>query len=999
MVTYNPVTEKDFQKIIIDYLVAEEGYIERVPSAHFNADFALDQAQLLGFLERSQTEQFTQLRQLYKDKADSTIIRTINQKIARDGLIKAIWDGVTFEAGISLDLVSPRPSANFDPTAQRLFEINQLSIMQEVYHTEGERLDLVIFLNGLPLFTVELKCNTSASGDYRNAINQYKEERDSTTRLLSPKIGALSHFAMDLNEVYVCASLQGKESFFLPFNQGQPDGENPHNVKAGNPHNPGGINTSYMWQTIWTKDAIFDLLYDFIYLETIRDPQTHKVTGERPIFPRYQQLRAVTRLACDVQEMPIMRNYLIEHSAGSGKTKTIAWLAHKLASLYKPGTDELMYDKVIIATDRKVVDKQLQDAVKDMAKEPAVVRVMNKNKTSSDLAKALGLDSTKRRSSYRIVATTIQKFLYLDQGLLADTNKRFAIIIDEAHGSTSGKNMNAMNAALASSNALDSALDDVAAFISQDISNSSRQKNISIFGFTATPTGRTLQNFGIVNEKGEYEAFDLYSMRQAIEEGFILDVTANYTTYNQYCKVVKAIENDPELESTATKRKLAYLISTSPENINAKLEIITEHFMSVVAPTLQGKAKSMIVTAGREQAVRYFLAYHKLRSENMDKLGKIRALVAFTGDIEIDGHTYTESELNQFSEDHTTDYFDTDDYRILIVAEKFQTGFDQPKLCAMYVDKALRGVSTVQTLSRLNRIMYDKRTFVLDFANSFESIQKDFAPYYENTVLADPLTPTDVRETHRRLLSLEILDIDDVEEFNEILAKPQQTTADTSRLYSLLDSSVRQITSLSEEEGDEARRTIRNFIKQYSFLLQVAPFEDRAMHMDFNFCSSLIRAIDSGKNSGINFDLTDKVTIEEFKVTKNSEHSTQRLVADPEVKIAKGTGSGLSQTMLEKLSKIINDWNSRFGTKFSADIAAGPITTLQYNLENDPKIIQSAKVNSKSGFKHTVEDRMQYALVKGYNDNTEVHKFLLSNQDATKELVEALVSEIYAKMR
>lgn len=997
MAVGNPINEKAFQRLIIDELVESAGYVER-PRDVFDPVWALDEELLFAFLERTQGEKIDLLRAAYNGGADATIRNKIMHKIAADGLIRSIWNGVDFDGGIQLDLVYPRPSAGFDAKSRELFDANQLSIMEEVYHKDGERIDLVIFLNGLALFTVELKCNTSASGDYRNAIAQYQTERDATTRLLSPTIGALAHFAMDTNEVYVCAELKGRESFFLPFNQGQPAGEDPHNVTSGNPHNPQGVNTSYMWEQIWTKATIFDLLYDFIYIETKRDKHGRKV-GERPIFPRYQQLRAVRSVSSDMLRSPLLLNYLIEHSAGSGKTKTIAWLAHKLAGLYKPGTDELLYDKVIIATDRKVVDKQLQDAVVDMAKDSGVIRVMDKNKTSADLGKALGLDPTRRKSSYRIVATTLQKFLYLSAGELAGSGKRFVVIIDEAHGSTSGKNMASINAALASGDGPDSSLDELAQFVAQGMRSSSRQANISMVGFTATPTGRTLQQFGRLNEDGNYEAFDLYCMRQAIDEGFILDVTANYTTYDAFCKIVKAVDDDPELESKAAKRKLAHMISTSEENITNKLQVMIEHFTSVVTPTLRGKAKAMIVTAGREQAARYFLAYQKMRAADMPRLGKHQALVAFTGEVDVDGKTWSEAGLNGFSDDLTAEEFDTDNYRLLIVADKYQTGFDQPKLCAMYVDKTLRGVTAVQTLSRLNRIVYDKRTFILDFTNDFEDIQSAFAPYYETTTLTDPLTISDVRETHRRLMELRILDIDDVEEYNELLAKELLAHRDKQRMWSLIDTAARVVGDMEEEEADEARRVVRNFIKQYTFLLQVMPFEDKAMHMDYNFCTSLIRAIDAGHGGGLDFDLSDKVTIEDFAVKKSGEHKNEALVAEPEVKIAKGTGSGLTETQLEKLSKIIQEWNARYGTAFDTDIAAGSLVALQVTLAKDPKVQQSARVNSKNSFRHTVEEQTQGALIAGYSQNTEWHKFLLNQEEARKELIQAFSDDIFDALK
>lgn len=997
----NPVTEKQFQRVIIDALVASGEYEERGKGKKdkpFDPVSALDEQVLFDFFERTQSGVLEKLRAVYNGGADATIKRVICQKIATDGLIRSLWDGVDFGSGLHLDLVFPRPSATFDAKAASLYDANKLTIMEEVYHKEGERLDLVIFLNGLPLFTVELKCATSASGNYRNAIKQYKEERDCSTRLLSPRIGALAHFAMDTNEVYVCAELEGRSSFFLPFNQGQPEGEDAHHVTKGNPHCEHSINTHYMWDEIWTKKSIFDLLYDFIYIETLRDEKGRKV-GERAIFPRFQQMRAVRRVSDNLLDTPVLLNYLIEHSAGSGKTKTIAWLAHKLASLYKPGTDELLFDKVVIATDRKVVDKQLQDAVRDMAKDLQTVRVMDEGKTSKDLAKALGVTGEGKKSSYRIVATTLQKFLHLDPGTLTGSNKRFALIIDEAHGSTSGKNMAAINATLASGEDVDSSLDELHSFVQSGINLHSGQSNIAMIGFTATPTGKTLQQFGQLNSAGQYEAFDLYCMRQAIDEGFIIDVTGNYTTYDMYCQITKAITDDPELESKAAKRKLASLIANSQENIEAKLSEMVTHFTDVVASNLGGKAKAMIVTSSREQAVRYFLAYEKMRQENMTRLGSIQALVAFTGDVTIDRKTWTETGLNGFSDDKTAAEFDTDAYRILIVADKYQTGFDQPKLCAMYVDKNLRGISAVQTLSRLNRIQYDKRTFVLDFRNSYENIQKAFAPYYQTTLLTEPLTLSDLRETHRRLIELEILDADDVEEFNELQAHYAASQRTDQRLWALLDNAARQVEAQSEDDADETRRVIRNFIKQYEFLLQVAPFSDERMHMDYNFCRSLIRQIDAGRHGSVNFKLSDKVTITDFRIEKTGEFTKPSLTAKPELKIAKGTGTGLTETQFEKLSKIIDEWNAKYGTSFDTDISAGSVISLQAALAKNKYVIQSAKANDRASFRFTLIDFMEQALLNGYEQNIDWHKFLLNTPEAQQELLEILIDQIHTQAR
>jgi type I restriction enzyme R subunit len=994
MTTANPLTEKDFQQLVLQGLECN-GYIIR-GSNEYDAKRAMDPGMLMSFIEDTQPETFERLWRLFDGYIEEGILNRVATDIGRRGLLRMLWDGVDFDGVATLDLVYPRPSALFDPKAVELYEQNCLSVMEEVWHKEDERIDLVIFLNGLALFTMELKCNTAGTGwDYREAIRQYREDRDCTTRLLDPKAGALAHFAVDLNEAYVCCELRGKESTFLPFNRGyNPSDGDAHATGPGNPPNPRGPRTSYLWEDVLAKDSVFELIYNFIYTATKRDKRGKKV-GETRIFPRFQQLRAVRKVVRDIKDNGTVRNYLIEHSAGSGKTNTIAWLAHELAGLYRPGSDKPLFSKVVIVTDRRVVDKQLQDTVLDTAKEPAVVRVMDRDKTSSDLGEAL-------HKSYRIVVTTIQKFLHLEPGTFEGEGARFAVLIDEAHGSTSGKSMMAVNATLAAGdNEVDSSLDELSAFVSADIARSGRQPNVTLIGFTATPTGKTLQQFGRSDAQGRKIAFDLYSMRQAIEERFILDVTANYVTYDSYCRVVKAIDDDPELESSEAKRQLAHLISVNHGTIEGNLAVMVDHFTSTVAPTLGGHAKAMVVCAGREEAVRYFLAYEAMRKEHLRQMGGLRALVAFTGSVKVDGADYTESGINGFSEEKLPDYFDTDDYRILFVADKYQTGFDQNRLAAMYVDKRLSGITCVQTLSRLNRICppYEKRTYVLDFRNSYDDVRKAFAPYYEDTILVEPLTIDDVRETERRLAALGILDFDDVREFNALLAKQHRTSGEKGRMWALLDPAVEAVRSMEEDEADEARRIIRNFIKQYGFLLQTAPFVNPTMHMEYNFCASLIREIDAGHGGGNDFDIADKVSLEDFTVEKSGEHVGEKLEAEPEVGIAKGTGTGLAQDQFERLSRIIEQWNARYGLSLDPVVQAGSLISLMDTLKADPRVQRSAQVNTMRDFRNTVDDRTEDALVKGYDQNGEWYGFLLNNEDARRQLVHAFVDDVYRSLR
>lgn len=995
----NPLAEGSLQRYMVQKLVVDDGYIERTASKDYDPVRAMDVELLFSFLDKTQPDTMEKLHAMYNGGSHQTILAKISDAIARDGLLCCLWDGVIFDSGLTLDLIYPKPAAAFDLKAMALYDDNTLSVMQEVYHKDGERIDLVIFINGIAIFTIELKCESSASGwNYRDAILQYQNERDCTTRLLMPKVGALAHFAMDLNEVWMCAALKGTDSKFLPFNQGVRREGMQHETEAGNPQRANGPATAYMWEEVLSKDSVLGLIYDFVYIAPNR--KTNKAKDATPIFPRYQQLRAVRRVADDMRRNGTLRDFLIEHSAGSGKTNTIGWLAHKLAGLYGEGEDNLMFSKVLIVTDRIVVDRQLQAAVQDMNKSGDIVRVIEsggradesgESSKSGKLRKAL-------KGGYRIIVCTMGSFLNLGAGAFDGTGERFAVLIDEAHGSTSGDTMKAVNAALSDVGDDASPLETISDVIAEDIARSGRQKNVSIVGFTATPTGRTLDMFGTINQDGKKEAFDLYSMRQAIEEGFILDVTSNYTTYDTYCKVVKSVEDDPELETNAAKRQLAHIIACADGTINSNLEIMLDHYMTHVAPTLDKRAKAMIVTSSREAAVRYKLAFEEMRRKNIDRLGNIQALVAFSDKIVVDGEEYTERGMNGgLAEDKLPELFDTDAYQILIVADKYQTGFDQPKLAAMYVDKKLHGLSAVQTLSRLNRICppFEKRTFVLDFKNSYEDIAEAFAPYYENTVLENPLTLSDLRETERHLRELHVLDADDVREFYRLLAKKRKAGDDKGRMWALLGEAKTVVDDMDENDADRARRIIRHFVKQYAFLSMTAPFTDEHMHMEYRFCQYLIREISAGVGHGGGIDITDKVTLEDFGVEKTSEHKGERLDASPEVTVARGIGTSLTEDQMATLSRIVAEWNAKYGRNFDSTIAAGSLIALKETLGNDEKLQRSAKVNTKRDFVNTLDDQTESALVENYDKNTDWYSFLLDQKEIRKDLIHILVDDLF----
>lgn len=979
----------DYQAYILEMLEKENDYLIR-PATAFDAGYAMDVELLFSFLEKTQKDTLNRLENLYKDKTRLTILNYINNEINKKNrsLIDVLKHGVEFDNGATLYLMYRQPDTSFNEKATDRYNQNMLSVMEEVYHKEGERIDVVIFLNGIAVFTFELKCNTSGQ-NYEDAIRQYKYDRDYKTRLLKFKAGCLAHFAMDLNEVYMCTNLKGKSSFFMPFNKGCGTGIN---SGKGNPHNENGINVSYMWEDILKKDTVLYLIDKIIFLqkETKKNPDTGKrETKETLIFPRYHQFNAVRKLVSDMTEHHTEKNYLIEHSAGSGKTNTIAWLAHRLSSLHDHN-DEAIFDTVCIITDRVVVDRQLQNAVLSMEHKNGLIKVLDDKCTAKDLADALN-------SNTKIIVSTIHKFMYINDLVKELKTKTFAVIIDEAHSSTAGIAMESVTHALSES--LGVSTDEVTMedAIADEIARNGKQPNVSMIAFTATPKPTTLQLFGSLNENGKKVAFDLYSMKQAIEEGFILDVLLNYVTYKTYFNINKAIEDDPELETIAAKRKIAKYIELHDTNIAQKVEIIIEHFRNNIMRELDGKAKAMVVTSSRQSAVKYANEFTSYINKNNYK--GIQALVAFSGKVNLDNQEYTEVAMNKMAEKDLPDAFDTDNYQVLLVANKYQTGFDQPKLCAMYVDKKLRGVAAVQTLSRLNRIYapYNKKTFVLDFKNEYEDIQNAFAPFYTETVLNETITPSDIRAVEAQVDQYNFLDIDNIETFNEFLYQEKRTSKDKAKMWALLDKSLKAIYKFPDLEKAEIKATIKRFIRFYSFLIQATCFENVDLHKKYNFLTYLVKEIEIG-GGGNDFDIADKITASNFQQRKTGEN-THEIESKPNVDLPKPNEVYFDEAVKKKLSEIIEEINAAYNKKFDVDVAAKSALQMRDILLKNSHLKDSAKNNSLSDFKFAYFDAVQDALIEGYEQNKDFFTLLLDNDEKKRELMQVFVRDIYKNLR
>ena len=981
------LTEKQYQEFIIKRLLENKFALRTADK--YDKTRAMDPEKLLQFLEDTQPKKMEKLRGIFKESFTDTLLNFINSEICSRSLIDVLKHGVEISY-VKLDLMYMKPATSFNEKLIEKVSKNIFSVMEEVWASDKERVDLVIFLNGLAIISMELKCN-QAGQNYTHAIHQYREDRNPKTRLFLKKAGCLVHFAMDLEEVHMTTELNKLETYFLPFNIGRGEGIN---TGAGNPIFEDKIPVSYMWEDILTKDTLYDLIGKFIFVE--KSEKKDKVTGkkrivEHPIFPRYHQLRTIRKVVADLLENHTSQNYLIQHSAGSGKTKTIAWLAHRLASLHDLDNKQI-FNNIVIITDKIVVDRQLQDAVKQIDHQSGLIKVMDDDCTSDDLRKAL-------EGNTKIIATTIQKFLYIVDTIKKINNKTFAVIIDEAHSSTAGKDMSAVTQVLGKGREDDE--DDEREeedIFTEEIRANGKQPNVSMFAFTATPKPTTLALFGRPGKDGKPQAFDLYSMKQAIEEEFILDVLTNYMEYKTYYDINKTIEDDPMYKSAKAKKKIAQLVDLEDENIDKRTEIIIEHFRSVVMQELGGTAKAMVVTASRPAAVKYKLAFEKyINDHHYTDLG---CFVAFSGKVKLDEYPnkeFTEVGINNISENLLPDEFDKDENRIMIVANKYQTGFDQPHLCAMYVLKKLKKIAAVQTLSRLNRICppYKKKTFVLDFCNTYEEIKKAFATYYTATILDNNITPSLVYKVETNLDAFDVLDECDIQRFAELItiAKPNETQR--TQMLTYLRRAEHKANKLDEPDRKDFIAVLKRFVRVYEFIIQASSFEDIELHKKYKFCSNLQQWFKKD-STGEGFSLKDQIVANNFLNKLQGEYTKPNLIADPYIKLPEAE-TQLTEDEEKKLSEIIAEINSRTGNKFDEDIAAKAMLQIKEILLKSDKLQQSALVNSEDEFKFSYFEDI--ALVRGLEQNEDFFTLLLNNEKVKKQVLGIFVSEVYKTLK
>ncbi|WP_340034994.1 type I restriction endonuclease [Bacillus sp. FSL K6-0993] len=988
-------SEKGFETNIEMVLIAN-GYKKRVLEGETSASFkqhAIDVEELFAFLEDTQEKRMRTLEKSYGPTYKEHVLKRIKDQLHKQGLVECLRKGIK-DRGMTLQLAYNQPPTDMNKTLNEQYGKNRFNVARQVYYSDkhSNSLDMVLFLNGLPLVVMELK-NPLTNQTVEDAMKQLKNDRDPREQLFKFNERVAVYFAVDPDEVFMTTKLDKGKTYFLPFNKGNNGGK-------GNPLVYDNYRTHYLWEDILAPDSLLDILYRFIFIkkDDIKD-SNGEIIGERQmlIFPRFHQLDVVRKLEADVAQKLVGHNYLIQHSAGSGKTNSISWLAHRLAKLHNE-ENESVFSSVIVITDRRVLDKQLQDAVYQIEHKAGMVEPVDKN--SEQLARAIN-------SETRIIITTLQKFPFILEKVAGLERKKYAVIIDEAHSSQGGKASTALTNIL-SDKTLEAAyeedriaeenLADVDEKIVEAILKSGKQDNVSFFAFTATPKPKTLEKFGTVGIDGKPEAFHQYTMRQAIEEGFILDVLENYTTYKTFWKIAKTVEDDPEVSKKQATKKLAQYVSLHPHSIAQKTEIIIEHYRNFVQRKIGGRAKAMVVTASRLHAVRFKTAFDKYINEmGYDDL---KTVVAFSGTVKDGEIHYTESEMNQFSEKELPEKFNSDEYKVLLVAEKYQTGFDEPLLHTMYVDKPLSGIKAVQTLSRLNRTCPGKDdTFVLDFVNDPEDIKASFQPYYESTSLSKISDPNILYDMQAELEPYQVFTEEEVQKVNEleVTGGVKKSTKAQAELNALLDKGVERFKKLSGEEQFAFKQVATKFIRTYGFVLQVVTFIDLDLHKQYIYLTYLLRKLPRGRGDKDVY-LADDVALEYYRNQKVFEGSielekTGGYDLDPQ---EHGAG-GAAEDEKVRLSSVLEKLNERFGTQFTeTDFLSRE--QVKEDMLNDEDIRQKAKNNTKENFKFAFEKSFMDFVIDRMSSNQEFFMKILENDEFKAYIMEDMMNEVYGEV-
>jgi type I restriction enzyme, R subunit len=1006
-------TEANFESAIESHLLSH-GYT-KILSKAFDCDRALFPTAALNFIQQTQPKEWERLEKLHGDHTANQILSDLCKWLDTYGSLQVLRHGFKCY-GRTLRIATFKAAHSLNPELEAHYQTNQLSITRQLQYRKPDKkskptyspssgtkhgiIDLTISLNGIPLLTLELK-NPLTGQTAEDAKKQYCQDRDPREPIFEFKRRTLVHFALDTEVVWMTTRISGNATYFLPFNQGQNGG-------AGNPPDPTGrtYRTAYLWETVLQRDSLLDLFARFLHLQVDdkHDDQGRKFKKETLIFPRYHQLQAVRALIQSVQQEGIGHNYLIEHSAGSGKSNTIGWLTHRLASLHT-ATNERIFDSVIVITDRRVLDQQLQNTIYQFEHRQGVVQKIDKD--SKQLTQAL-------ENAVPIIITTLQKFPHVTKQLLKLAEergrsvlptRRCAVIIDEAHSSQSGETALELKSVLGGENLQTEAKQRAAAEglehleeLFRTMAARSHQANLSFFAFTATPKHKTLKFFG-----RDGKAFHQYTMRQAIEEGFIMDVLQNYTTYKTYYQLIHHSAEDPNVERKTAAAALARFLRLHPHNIAQKTEVIVEHFNAVTRHKIGGKAKAMVVTGSRLEAIRYKQSFDQyIRAKGYP----IKSLVAFSGIVEDDkipGQTYTEEVMNGIRETELPDQFATDSYQVLLVAEKYQTGFDQPLLHSMYIDRRIAGIQAVQTLSRLNRTHpLKEETFVLDFVNDREEIGEAFKQFYEGAEMGEESTPEQLYQLITTLDQSGIYLSEEVDRFCNIYFKPKQrqSQSDHQAINATLDPAVDRFIHFQIENPDEAtlwRSQLIAFRNLYSFLSQVIPYQDSDLEKHYVFLRHLSAKLPR-HNQGTQYDFDGDIQLEYYRLQKISEGSIdlKQGYSQP-LEGPKAVGSGRVHESSVKLSQLIDVINSRFGTDFNQADQLFFDQLIEIAVSSS-ELQQAAKANSKNNFDLLFKQVLQLLFVERIDQNEAIFAQYMNDSTFQKFVTDGLSEEVYQRL-
>lgn len=964
---------------------------ESRPSAGFDKQLGLYPQDLLDFVRETQPQQWERLERIHGAKAGEKFCKRVARELDNRGVVEVLRCGVE-DLGARFKLVFFAPGSDLNELLAEKYWANRMTVVRQLYYStkNSNSVDTVLFVNGIPVVTMELK-NQLTGQTYRDAVDQYKRSRPASEVLFGLNRRAVVHFAVDTDEVWMTTKLAGMDTVFLPFNRGFENG-------AGNPPVSGKYKTSYLWEEVLAKDSLLDILHRFIQFI----PHDNDRRKDKLIFPRYHQLDAVRALVADAKIHGAGKNYLVQHSAGSGKSNTIAWLAHHLSNLHDV-QQRAVFDSIIVITDRRVLDKQLQDTIYAMDHTAGVVVRVDKN--ARQLTEALA-------DGAKIIISTLQKFPFVDVSNVATTGKRFAVIVDEAHSSQTGEASEKLkqvlaDTAIAGKESEEDLLERYAAAeaqieaeqlevdeqIAEELRTQGRQQNLSFFAFTATPKQKTLEIFGTQVPDATPRPYHVYSMRQAIEEGFILDVLKNYTTYQTYYRVGKTTADDPEYSTKQANKALGKYLSLHPYNLRQKAEIIIEHFRTNVAHKIGGNAKAMLVTGSRLHAVRYYFAFRDyIAQKGYTDLG---VLVAFSGTVEDDGAEYTEEQLNQIPEAELPERFATGEYQLLLVAEKYQTGFDQPLLHTMYVDKKLHGVKAVQTLSRINRMHPGKTdTFVLDFVNSAEDIQKSFQDYYISTGITEETDPNIVYDLYHFLASYHLWTDKEIEGFAKVFFTEQkkQTNLDFSKLNAYLDPAVGRFNELDEEDKLEVRARMNKFTRNYDFLTHIIRYDDERLHRFAAYARLLVRKLHIDGDPAPS--LEDEVALQYYRLQQVYEGSIDLTDEEGELSNNPDMG-GASEDEKDTLSNILSKLNDRWGTEFTHMDKV--IEQLTEDMVDDPEV-QSRARNSLDMFAIVYDERIKDIVLERMNQNQDFAIKYLSDPQFKADIDRLLLPLIHDRL-